>query len=69
MTGGEWELAENRVQWGALVLAGLNLRVLVPERHLKLSSSSERKKGDAFNAGQGFSSAVRFSQSTHPLMV
>jgi hypothetical protein len=32
---GRWmELAEDRVQWRALVLAVLNLRVLLPEREI-----------------------------------
>jgi hypothetical protein len=38
------ELFEDRVQWSALVLAVLNLRVLLPERKL-LSKMNLRKIG------------------------
>jgi hypothetical protein len=36
---GRWmELAQDRVQWRALVLAVLNLRVLLPEKRLEATA-------------------------------
>jgi hypothetical protein len=42
---GRWtELAQDRVQWRALVLAVLNLRVLLPESEMAICEMKERRR-------------------------
>jgi hypothetical protein len=51
---GRWmQLAQDRVQWRALVLAVLNLRALLPESYSTLCSEGEKRETDVKKGSRG----------------